>query len=236
MPQPRIEISAIIARASARADMVGSDLWSSAELIDLAEASFQKFYLQAVSKYEDYFLFTTGTAVVRGATQFTLDVTTLKFRGVRHTNGSKEFLRKIDLHEVPLATSSGEGRPKCYSVRLSPTALAPYVDIYPTADATYAFDVHTIPIYSLRDINSGAGAQTSLRYLAGWDQYIVLDMAIAMKDREESDCSVLMAERADWSQLMEKSMASFDLGEPPAVVQRAGRIQDPYADPFSEVF
>lgn len=234
MAQPIIEISDLMSRARSRADMVISDFWTDAELMTLAEQKFKKFYLTAVSQHDEFFTTYTVTTTVAGQ-NFT-EVSLLKLLKPRLIRRQIDGInvRKIDVLEVPsLVGLTERGKPRYYYWRIDPANEYPRLVFAPIPDAAYSLDFWYVPMTSLKDLNSSL-VQKSLHMLAGWDEYIVVDLAIAMKDREESDCSILMAEKAELYALMERQMSPTDTQEPSAVIQHGERDQswlDPYGEP-----
>lgn len=234
MAQRSIRIDDLVNRARVRADMVDSEFWTAPQCTDLAEAKFHAFYLKACGKFEEFF--TTRRVVTTTANNSTVQLAgfynLLKLRGVQHE--FEWFLRKIDLLEAPdLVGRNSTGKPQFYSWRIDPEIEFPFLDLFATPNSAYRLVVHYVPMVGLQQLQQTLGEQKALYMLAGWDEYIVLKMAIAMKDREESDCSVLITEAAELEAAMDKQMTPSDLGEPAGVIQRGPRGGgiDFYSDP-----
>lgn len=229
MAQPDITTADLDARARQRVDMVGSTFVTDAEVALYREAAWREFYMRLVSKFEDFFLRTGQTiSAVAGTTAYNLPTDFLKLRGVRHHD--REFLRRLDLKELPNMPDSSvqRGRPTHYFTHGAFTSAQAQLVVTPAPDTSYTLDLYYTPIVSLGDVTSGA-----LRIVAGWDEYIVLTMAMKMKDKEESDCSVLIAERTMLTDVIEKSMTPFDSSEPFAVIQQASMPRPSiYGDPM----
>ncbi len=233
MAQQAIRVDDMIERARARADMVESDFWTGPQLLSLAEAKFRHFYLAAVAQYEVFFSERTTLFTVAGQTYVQPQVAQiLKFRGLQHEGDW--FLRKVDALEVPsLVGKNQTGKPQYYAPRVTSVARYPFIDLYATPNAAYTMILHYVPLYSLQTIQQTTGEGQSLFMLQGWDEYVVLKMAIAMKDREESDCSVLIAEANELGAAMSAQMTPVDLAEPMGVIQHASRRVDSfYTDPY----
>lgn len=224
MAQRSIRIDKLIERARSRADMVDSEFWTAPELVELAEAKFQEFYLEFACDYDEFF--TTRYAFTTTSGVSTVQITRpqlLKLRGVQRVE-DLFFLRKLDLLETSDYVSKNEtGRPRHYTLRIDPEIEFPFLDLYPTPDSAYGLTVFMVPIYGLQQLQQTLGESKALYMLAGWDEYVVVRMAIAMKDREESDCSVLIAEAATLKSSMQKQIKPTDLSEPAGVIQRGSR-------------
>lgn len=231
MAQPVIEISDIIARARSRADMVDSDFWTNEELSTLAEQKFRRFYLSVVAKRDEFF--TTYAVQATVAAQNFTEISIkdlLKPRAIRRQIDGVN-LRKIDVLEVPSLVGLNEtGLPRYYYWRIDPQNEYPRLCFAPIPNAAYALDFWYVPMLSLKQLNTQL-VQKTLYMLAGWDEYLVVQLAIAMKDREESDCSVLLAEASDLYAMIERELAPTDEQEPATAIAHGDRIA--YRDPYT---
>lgn len=234
MAQPVIEISDILDRARSRADMVDSTFWTNVELMKVAEQKFKKFYLTAVSQHDEFFTAYGVIGTVAGLNFTEVSIQSLLKPKLIRRQIDGINVRKIDVLEVPsLVGVTERGKPRYYYWRIDPSNEYPRICFAPIPDAVYSLDFWYVPMSSLKALNSSL-VQKTLYLLAGWDEYLVVDLAIAMKDREESDCSVLMAEKAELYALMERQMSPTDQQEPAAVIQHGERDQswlDPYGEP-----
>ena len=53
--------------------------------------------------------------------------------------------------------------------------------------------------------------------MSGWEEYIVCDSAIKMTQKEESDCSILLAQKAALLARIEAAAENRDAGSPQTV-------------------
>lgn len=231
MAQPDITVPDLHMRARRRADMVGSTFCSDTEVDGYVEQAFRELYMRLVAKYEDFFLVkaTAPLTTIAGSSSYSMQGDLLKFRGVRHQNDW--FLSRIDPREIPgISTSGRRAKPEAYWLHGNLSGTGVLLELEPIPDAVYTLDYYYVPFKSLSDIVAG-----SLKFVAGWDEYCVLSAAIKMKDKEETDCTILLTERAGLLEIMEKSMTPLDAAEPFAVVQFSGRgrARSIYDDPFT---
>lgn len=225
MAQPDITVPDIALRARRRVDMVGSTFVTDSEVDGYVEQAWREFYMRLVSKYEDYFVEKDSIGISAGSNILVLGSSFLKLRGVRHPE--ERFLGRLDVKEIPnVAQRNMRGRPTHYWLHGTFRNSSPRIEVFPTNDVGRTLDVYFVPMWSLEDVTAG-----SVRFIAGWDEYLVLTVAIKLKDKEESDCSVLLTERAALLEVIEKSLTPLDAAEPFAVVQTAPRYSD-YDDPF----
>lgn len=233
MAQPVIEISNIMARARARADMVDSDFWTEPQLMELAEQKFKKFYLTAVAQHDELFMAYAVQATVAGQSFTEVSIPQLLKPRLVRRQADGGNVRKIDPIEVPsLVGVNQRGKPCYYYWRIDPSNEFPRLVFAPIPDAVYALDFWYVPMVSLKTLNSSL-VQKTMYMLAGWDEYLVVDLAIAMKDREESDCSVLLAEKGELYSLLERQMSPTDTQEPVAAIQH-GQRDAPWLDVYGE--
>ena len=231
--QRSVQIDDLVARARRRADMVDSTFWNADEVRLLAEAKFQEWYLIAAGNFEE--ILTTrrvvSTAIGNSGVQLAGYYNLLKLRGVQHEYDW--FLTKIDLLEAPSLVGPLErGKPRFYSLRIDPEIEFPFLDLFPTPNAVERIVIHYVPIIGLEQLQQTLTVNKALYMLAGWDEYIVVKMAIAMKDSEESDCSVLITEAQELYSAMVKQMTPVDLGQPSGMMQWNGnRAPSIYGDP-----
>jgi hypothetical protein len=230
MAQPTIQPSVIETLARQRTDMVGSTFVTSAEVLLYVQAAWEELYMTLVSKHEDAFLVKATSPLTVGSSggPYNLATDFLKLRGVRHQN--KEFLRRIDLRETAGPTFNGQtGRPQFYTLEGGLTSAQPAatITVYPFGNVPYVLDYWYVPYLALEDV-----FVTSVYRVALWREFLVLAAAIKMKDKEESDCSVLIAEKTNLAMLIEKSFVPVDAGEPPSIISPGRDMPSIYGDPF----
>ncbi len=224
MAQPDIVRNDIILAARRRADMEDSTFVSDAEVGSYADDAWLEFWMLITSKFEDFFLKKTTITLTIGSS-YSLPNDFLKLRGVRHAG--KEFLRRLDIKELPaLAGTVTNARPSHYYVHGDLDETNALLELVPPPNSAYSMELYYTPIKALLDVELG-----SLRLVALWVEYIKLSVAIKLKDKEESDCSVLIAEREMLLDLITKSMTPLDNAEPFAVIQTQQRASV-YGDPY----
>lgn len=206
MAAPTISTADIELRARERADMVNSDFIASAEVTRYCEKAFQEWIGILITKEPDLMTKkTTGNFVLNSP--FNLPTDFKAFRRVRHQNSYS--LRRAELQEVETLTFNGrKGKPTHYWLSGIHTGAAVLQEL-PAADRTYPVDLYYIPSISLADVAGGG-----LNMVAGWDEYVVLTAAMKMKDKEESDVSVLLGERKLLIENIVAQVTAQDTGEP----------------------
>lgn len=240
MARPNITFQSIGLRARERVDMVNSSFISPSEEMTLIESAWKEFLLIVYGRFEDIFLKKKDLTTVAGVEYVSLDdVSTdqdyFKLRRVCLVENGvlSSPLRRIDPSEETRVSDGRRGKPFAYSIHSSPASPTPgnepLLYLYPTPDRAYTVLVSYVPFRSLRDWLVGG---QHFYFLAGWDEIMVVSVAIKMKDKEEGDCSVLLVEKQSLIEGMLKTLTPYDESEPAAVVQRTPQLSI-YDDPFS---
>ena len=232
-----IDADDIELRIRQRADMVGSAFISDSEVTEIAKNAFQEFWMRIVAQYEDLCVRMTPAtiALTSSTTLASLPNDMLKLKGLRILD--EDFLVPVSsVLEIEKFTRNGRrGKPVAYwmagidTVSAVPAKFMPL----PLPSASYTVECYYVPNITLTGIDSDAEAASKMSLIAGADEYIVLAGAIKAKDKEESDCTVLMNEKKLLWEVIEKSLTPLDESHPKRVVQHAGRFAGgAFGDPF----
>lgn len=245
MATPSFVTADLELRALQRADMENSTFIGSAELTMLVERSFQELYLKVAAEFDDLVVASgpSSKSIVAGTSTYELNFDFLKLKGImlQEGNYSHYFLAPItNLLEMEpyMRGNSPRGRPTHYWLHgITSGSTGPgQITVFPIPDASYTAQIYYVPNIGLGELEG----TYSLAFLAGWDEYVVITAAMKMKDKEESDCTLLMAERNQLWDSMKRALTPLDESSPKHVVQLTGlrnRRLDFNADPFdAEVF
>ena len=101
----------------------------------------------------------------------------------------------------------------------------PELLLMPAPSANTVLEYYFVPAFTLVDA-------CGMSLVAGWDEFVVITSAIKMLTKEESDVSVLLAEKAGLEKRMLEDLEPTDASEPAQVV----RFQGPGMDPMSQLF
>lgn len=231
-----LSLSDLITRARQRADMVGSSFVSDAEIQDYIDAHYRHLYMKLVSLNEDMFLFRT-TQLCTASTEYIesakplMRVRLLEIGDTSATPDRYDRLRRLNLQDLERVSNSGDtGKPSWYYMIGTGGKAAGYgnfgrmqIQLRPIPDAAYRVRVTGVP-YPVKpsewDDAVITGLYTSegvVPFIPMLDDYLAYCAAIDMKDKEESDTSVLERWKADWWQATEKALTPMDDGEPQVV-------------------
>lgn len=246
-------------RVRERADMVDSEFVTSAEVQRFLEAAWQELYSIMVASGEDLFIrrarITSAAAdplvtetgdllvtengdviivggVVAASSYINLPEQVKALRLVRFADGYR--LRKITLHELENFTSQ-PGKPVYYRLDMDPRNDYLRLELSPTPDRSYDFDVFYVPALSLEEFLESSFVSIPIR---GWDEYLVLTAAAKAKDKEEADIGNVMKEREMLLERIRADLVPFDKSEPDVVAQIAtsGAYRDPEYFDDGELF
>lgn len=197
-----------------RSNMEGSEFISESELTRYINQSASELYDLLVASFEDYFM----EELVFSYTSddgYTLPSDFYKLRGVDFQSGSDwivvnpfNFLQR----NKPLSawTMTYSGAP--YNVRQY-RIVGNTIRMVPIGQATGTYRLWYIP--SWQQLSSDSDS-TSLSF-EGWDEYVVIDAAIKCLQKEESDVSVLFAQKQALAARIRAMAAGRDAGQPESV-------------------
>jgi hypothetical protein len=250
-------------RVRERADMVDSQFVTSAEVQRFLEAAWQELYSIMVASGEDLFLRRvriTGSAadplvtengdiivtengdilvvggVIPVGSYVNLPAQMKALRLVRIVDGRR--LRKATLHDLEFIQASDcRGEPTAYRLDMDPQNDFLRLELYPSPDRSYEYDVFYVPALSLREFIASSFVSIPVR---GWDEYCVLTATAKCKDKEEADIGNVMKEREVLLERIRADLVPFDKSEPDTVIQmsqtgigREDRLWDDGYEAFS---
>ena len=253
MPQI-LTLAQLKTRCQERADFPVNDQFvSDAELGRYIQKSYERLYNLLVAKYENYFIkranetdfyqyTATGTAgIIAGQANYSFpeDYAKLVRLGLTDAVASRSATPDVEISQLYPCTWKEElminpkqlrARPTHYilhgRIDLTSTKTPAGVRLVPIPDAVYGIDIVYIPapptVGDVSEFVPVAGAD----FVMGWDEYVVLDVAIKMRDKQESAVEVLIEERQHVFGVIEGTLAPRDAGSPAHVEGAAAGIYD----------
>jgi fibronectin type 3 domain-containing protein len=200
-----------------RADRVNSNFVTMPEWNSYISQSYFELYDLLVTVYEDYFVQTPYTFTTDGSsTQYTLPNDFYKLTGVdcglATTSNAWVTLKKFDFisrnrYVYPNITSTFLG-----VFNLQYRLVGNTLMFIPTPSGGQYIRVWYIPKLTqpLQDTDI-------LKGVSGWTEYIIVDAAIKALQKEESDVSVLMAQKMALIKRVEESSMNRDAGQPDTI-------------------
>lgn len=208
-----VTLATLKTRCRERADMVDSEFIDDTELLTYINASYTELYDILVSKFEDYYVAEpTQFTISSGSNTYTLPSDFYKLRGVDYLISNSDWvaLKKFNFNERNMASSlrARYRRVPNMSYRIVGNKL--YIEPSDIAPGTYRiwYTPATTMLSSDSDTVDGVN---------GWEEYIVVDVAIKMLAKEESSTTHLERERARLLERIETMAANRDYDQPESV-------------------
>ena len=219
-------LETLIDKARKRADMENTDFVTDDEITDYINAGYRELYNLLVSKYDsDYFVADPYTITGDGsADSFDLPTDFFKLLGVdMQSNGEWVALRPFsfaDRNKYSLASFVGSSVLTRYRVRGNSLWLTP------TPANGAAFRLWYVPRFT--ELEESDDVMTGVN---GWEEYVITHAAIEMKDKEESDVTILLAKKSSIKAEIESISPNRDAGGPDVVTDTSqlGLWSDPYS-------
>lgn len=231
-------------QAQQRADRVNSNFLTTSEWNQNINKSYFELYDLLTTVYEDYYIAPALMLVTDGSTQlYPLP------DGINY-NGAPPFYKLMGVDcgldnsgnaWVTLKKFNFIARNRYVYPNISSTFLGVFnlqyrllgnnIELIPTPSANQILRLWYIPRMTtlLQDTDIADG-------VSGWTEYIIVDAAIKALQKEESDVSVLMAEKQMLKQRIEESAMNRDAGQPDTISntrswgQRSGGYGSPGGD------
>lgn len=197
-----------------RADRVNSDFVTMPEWNRYINQSYFELYDLLVDVYEDYFVQAPLTVTTDGTGNITLPDDFYKLLGVDFGAGGTGYItvRKFDFiarnrYVYPQITTSALG---VFNLRYR--LMGNNLMLIPTPQSGQSARIWYIPKLTqlLQDTDILTG-------VSGWGEYVIVDAAIRALQKEESDVSVLMAQKMGLIKRIEESSMNRDAGQPDSI-------------------
>lgn len=210
-------------RARERADMENTTFISDAELNDYLQQSWFELYDLLVASYEDYFTTSSNSTVTSGST-IALPSDFYKLRGIDYQLDGSTWvsIRSYNFAERNLRARNFD-RLVAGRRNIVYRMLAGSVQLLPENDALGTYKLWYIPRCA-----TFASDSTAVTNVLDFDEYIVVDAAIKMLVKEESDPSALMMAKEALIKRIREMASNRDAGEPQTVADT--RTSEAYAE------
>lgn len=198
-------------QARQRADMVNSQFVSDSELNGYINGSAIELYDLFVRAYDDYFSTPVSFSITSGNT-YSLPADFYKIRGLDLVESTGSYLTIMPYN---FQERNRRGRTVDRLAGFQDRgyrAMGNLLYIEPSSQAPGSYRLWYIPRFTRlsADVDILAG-------IIDFEEYVIVDAAIKMKDKEESDVSVLMAQKNALVARVEQMVADRDAGAPERV-------------------
>lgn len=215
-----VTVSTLKTRAKQKADMVNSSfIDDTVELLAYINEAYFNFYDLITSSFEDYNLTGPTSFSISSGNTYTLPSDFYKLVGVDRSLGGGDYYA---LNRFSWSKRNRYSRSNYYSgtttKRLMYRITATELRILPEQDAIGDYQLWYIPLATALTQDS----DTIERY-NGFEELIVIDTAIKMLSKEESDVNLLLMERQKQEQRLQKMLIDRDIAN-------ADRVEDAYEE------
>lgn len=210
-------------RARERADMVNSQFISDSELTSYINASYAELYDLLVQTYEDYYITgpTSFTLTSDDAGVYSLPSDFYKLRGLDFQSGGSW----IELYPYDWNTRNQENRTlsRYYTEGASRSyrLLSSNLRIEPDDGADGTYRIWYVPSYTA--LSADTDNIDSMISRNNWEEFIIIDAAMKMLAKEESDTRHLVAEKAAVKRRIESAAGDRDIDQPERVSDTTNR-------------
>ena len=197
--------------ARQRADMENSSLVADAELTNYINASYAELYDLLTARYEDYFVKDPLTFSTSGTSIYPLPADFYKLLGVDLQLDSSNWvsIRKWNFAE---RNKGNEIIPNIMNRCIRYRVMGQNLRLLPENNADGTYRLWYIPRFAPLVADDGL-----LSGVLDFEEYIVLDSAIKMLVKEESDPSALLSLKAQMGERIVAMSANRDAGSPEVV-------------------
>lgn len=217
-----VTLATLRQRALERADMVNSDFIEDDELLEYINSSYAELYDILVSKFEDYYTPAPTPFSITSGNTYNLPSDFYKLRGVDYLISGSDYvpLRKFNFNERHADSTVRRFRG---TSKLRYRIVGTKLYIEPAANAVGSYQIWYIPLFTPLSSESD-----TVNGVNGWEEYIVVDAAIKMLNKEESDTGSLEVAKAKLLERIENMAQNRDADQPESVtdVTRQGYYDD----------
>lgn len=221
-----LQLSDLITAVRQRADMVNSQFVTDTELTSYINQSYQELYDLLVQKYgDDYFVAPPVTFTTDGTSQlYPLPNGTLY-----SSAPAFQKLLGVDLQMSPGSAGSYVTiKPFMFAER-NRYSTPNFQSFYGVTNMRYRLQGNnlwltpvpaagqTIQLWYIPQLSPLVNGTDTAPNLGGWLEYVIVDAAIKCMQKEESDCSVLMAQKSALILRIESASEGRDAGNPQTV-------------------
>ncbi len=211
-----VTLSDLKTRSREAADMVGSSFVEDPELTRYINASAQELYDLLIASYgQEYYLSEQAIPIVSGTDKYTLATDFYKLVGVDLVLSAGASGEAVTLQPYMFSERNKYLNSYVSSFSNNGAVRAKYrlqndtIKLIPEPSGGFSLKVHYIPAMAkfVSDVDTFDGVN-------GWEEYIVVDAAIKMLRKEESDITALTFEKRELTERIEAMANSRDAGNP----------------------
>jgi hypothetical protein len=238
-----VTLATLISKARTRADMVGSDFVSDADVTEMLNSSWSELYEFLVGVFEDYFIAKYSFATVNGTDEYDLSAVN---PGVFKIRGIDIVLSTASGNRIPLQPFQWSERDRYYAAVWGAVAIpgarrpayremGSKLKLLSPPDSAYSLELIYVPnCVPLDNTVPGTSDVLPVEVKPGWEEYIVIGAAAKMLAKEQNDVSWVAGEQERLKARIEGIAANRDADAPQRMVRRTRRGGDAYPYYFDD--
>lgn len=213
-----ITVSSIKTQARQKADMENSEFVSESELLGYINSSYAKLYDLLVASHADYYITSTSETITTGNV-ITIPTDFYKLKGLDvQLSGDFVTVSKFNFRDRNRITNGFNRAALQTNKRYR--VLAGEIHILPEDDAVGTYKLWYTPRLTRLLLDTD-----TLDSINGWEEYIIVDVAIKMLLKEESDTSSLQIALREQEARVEAMSQTRD-SEPETITDVSGLSSD----------
>jgi len=218
-----VTLSSLRDQARKRADMENSSFWTDAQVNTAINASLKRLYNFLVSTFNDeYYVTSEDISSVAGQGTYSLNASFFKLLGIDVGNGASPT-QWFSLEKFAFAERNTR-RDHTWAIHDYRYRLwGSTVKVIPTPPGGLTFRVWYIP--AMTELSADGDTADGV---SGFEEWVVLDVAMKMLRSEESDTAELAADKAEMEQHIKEMASPRDANSPASVVDVESVHQDEY--------
>lgn len=222
-----VPVSTLITLSRQRANMEASQFVTDSEILSLLERANRELYDMLVQSFAEYYISSTQFTLIPGQDLYPVPTDFYKLQGVDLVQ-SFDANQRLTLKPFMFAERNQYGAGTFYGAfnnsYLRYNLEGNNLRFRPLPQQAAVVELFYVPVAKTLTVSltPAAGEQNAIDAINGYDEYLILDAAINMLIKEESDVTALQAQKQETIARVTKVSAIRDIGMPP-------RVTDVYA-------
>ena len=207
-----VTLSSLQEQSRQRADLEDSNFISDSELTGYINSSYAELYDVLVTAFVDYYLSSSELSITSG-NSIPLPSDFYKLRGVDYKLSTTDW---VNLYKYNFERRNSKNRDTIRTFKGEPTRQyrlqGSNLVIEPEDQAIGDYRLWYVPVYTKL-----VATTDTLDGVNGYEEYIVIDAAIKMGIKEETDVQGLMVQKAQILKRITDAAAERDIGQPEVI-------------------
>ena len=209
-------LSELRTRARRRADAVGNNFFSDAEINDYINVGLGELHDVLVSKFEDYYVSSVSFTLTPGTSTYSFSSISLtnfyKLLGVDASSGNNTVkVKRFSFSDRNRFSSDAEVYNNRGYAAYESSIQGENIKMIPEPDTNDTITVHYVPSFTAL-ASDGSSVSNSIEL--NWEEYAVVTAAIKMRQKEETSTTSLERELERIEARIDAAASNRDAAEP----------------------